>query len=106
MKTIALSREFDVSPGALRSVLADAELLFATAGVDVRRDGVDLLLSNWIDGTGSELAIRIVRHAEAVFAYKQIDGPFETPSDGRLARRYCRGFDIAESAEPYRWGGR
>jgi hypothetical protein len=78
MKTIALSREFDVSSDALRSVLADVELLFDTAGCDVRRDGVDLLVSNWIDTDRSELAIRIIRHAGGVLAYKQIDGPFET----------------------------
>lgn len=76
LKIIPLSREIDVSPDTLRSVLVDAELYSNPTG----RWGFDvaLLVWNWIDINGSELAVRIIRHDGAVLAYVQINELFET----------------------------
>ncbi len=74
-----MTRTLDADPDAVRELIADVEPFMRAGGFDaVRVDGDRLELENTVGLFEVELVLDVVDDADAVLAYEQRDGIFES----------------------------
>lgn len=95
MERVTVRRSIDAPPAALREAITDVEACMRAAGFDeVVVDGDRIAITSHVGLLTIALELRRVDDPEAVFAYEQVEGIFESmgnpvcPRTGR--RRDCR----------------
>jgi hypothetical protein len=79
MEDVTLRREFDTDPEVLRSKIQDTGQFMRSAGFDsVTVDGDRIEIANQVGLATIELTLTMIDEPGAVFAYEQVDGPFES----------------------------
>ncbi len=74
-----MTRTLDTDPDAVRDLMADVEPFMRAGGFDaVRVDGDRVTLENTVGLFEVELVLGVVDDADAVLAYEQRDGIFES----------------------------
>jgi len=79
MESITLSHVVDAQPSAVREAITDVEPFTRAAGFDeVELDGDRLEIAKAVGLLKISLSLRLLDVPDAVFAYEQIDGVFES----------------------------
>lgn len=83
MERVTVTRALDADPDAVRDLITDVEPFMRAGGFDaVRLDGDRLELENTVGLFEVELVLDVVDDADAVLAYEQRDGIFESMRTG------------------------
>lgn len=79
MEQVTVRRSIDATPAALREAITDVEPFMRAAGFDeVAVDGDRIAITNHVGLLTIDLELRRVDDPEAVFAYEQLEGIFES----------------------------
>lgn len=79
MQSVAVSRNYDVSPPPLREAICDVEPFMRASGFDrVAVDGSTMVVANRVGILEIELTLRLVDDDDVALAYEQVEGMFET----------------------------